>query len=236
MKNKIESYYDDFANAQVTIGINARNLEIQRWTEKFGLKKSDKVLEIGCGIGTQSELIAKFLTEGNLTSIDISSVSIDIAKDKLKEYSQIEFFVGDIVNMNFTPPNKFDMIILPDVIEHIPLESHKKLFEKLRSVLKPSGIILIHIPNPNYLQYVHENEPHLLQVLDQPIYTDILCENIYPNDLYIHYLETYSIWVDNCDYQIIILKPRSSAKSYSVISTKEKSLISKIKNKIKRNL
>jgi len=214
MEKSVQVFYDNFAQAQIQSGISKRNLKIQEWTEKFGLKKTDNVLEIGCGIGTQTELLAKFLIGGTITAIDISPKSIEVAKKRLQSYKQVTFITGDIITLEFQPKNKFDVVVLPDVIEHIPLESHDKLFSKLRSLLKDDGFIIIHIPNPNYLAWCTENKKELLQVIDQPIHTDILCRNIYPNDLYIHYLETYEIWQTNCDYQVIILKSKKAASLY----------------------
>jgi cyclopropane fatty-acyl-phospholipid synthase-like methyltransferase len=213
-KSNVESFYDDFSSVQKETGISKRNLKIQEWCEKFGMKPGSQVLEVGCGIGTQTELIANYLTNGKVTSIDISPKSVEIAKEHLKGKSNLELLVGDIITMNYTPKQLFDFIVLPDVIEHIPLDSHFKMFQRFRSFLKDSGSIIIHIPYPNYLEWCHTHSKDKLQVIDQPIYTDILCQNAYPNDLYIHYLETYEIWTVNGDYQIIVLKPKSAANHF----------------------
>ena len=211
--NKVSEYYDDFSEKQISTGVSTRNIRIHEFAIKFGLKKTDNVLEIGCGIGTQTELLAQYITHGRITALDISSKSVNYARESLKKYNNIEFLIGDIVEMKFD--KKFDIVILPDVIEHIPLKDHFKLFSILRSLLKDSGFVLIHIPNPNYLKWCQENAKELLQIIDQPIFTDLLCSNVYPNDFYIHYLETYEIWTNNCDYQLIVLKPKSAANNFS---------------------
>jgi hypothetical protein len=97
---------------------------------------------------------------------------------------------------------------MPDVIEHIPLEQHLRLFANVRKWVKETGWVLIHIPNPFYLEWSQQQQPQLLQVVDQPIFTEVLLANIIPSGLYIHYLRTYSIWVRECDYQVIVLKVR----------------------------
>lgn len=232
MSNAIETYYDDFANRQVDMGVNERNLKIQEWALEFGMKPNHRVLEIGCGIGTQTELIAKYISSGNITAIDISPKSIEIAKKRLRAYKHVEMLVGDIVTMSYEPKEKFDFVVLPDVIEHIPLASHQRLFERLRLVIKEDATILIHIPNPNFLQWVHENRPDLLQILDQPVYTDEICRNIYPCGLYIYYLQTYPIWVEKCDYQVIVLKTRNSAKEFS-FKKPQPSFTKRLRGKIK---
>jgi hypothetical protein len=43
-----------------------------------------------------------------------------------------------------------------------------------------------------------------------------LVRSIEPNDLYIHYLNTYSIWVPEADYQVVVLKPREANSDFRI--------------------
>ena len=43
--------------------------------------KNKKVLEIGCGLGAHTEVLAQ---KANLTSIDLASTSIKVTKKRLK--------------------------------------------------------------------------------------------------------------------------------------------------------
>ena len=121
--------------------------------------------------------------------------------------------------------------MLPDVIEHIPVEQHKKLFANISSVLKKDGFILIHIPQPYYQEWCFKNKPEALQVIDQAIYTDQLAQNVYPNKLFISHLETYSIWKQHGDYQVIVLKPYRTDLSYDELPP---TLAKKVKGKTKQ--
>jgi ubiquinone/menaquinone biosynthesis C-methylase UbiE len=214
------------------LGISKRNLKIQNYSIKFGLKPNDNVLEIGCGIGTQTKLLADFVKYGKITSVDISPKSIEIAKVHLKDYNQISFIAGDIANIEINENEIYDVIILPDVLEHIPIKDHQIIFKKFRKLLKKDGSIIINIPNPYYLKWCHINNKEALQIIDQPIYTNELIPNIYPNGFYISYLETYEVWVNNGDYQIIVLKKQENAINFSNIEQKVR-LIDKIVYKLK---
>jgi len=227
----VEDFYDNFSELQTITGINKRHLSIHKWCVKFGLTPKSKVLEIGCGIGTYTELLAKYCIEGNIDAYDISEKSIQIARERLKKYSNVRLAKGDVTQEKFD--NEFDLIILPDVLEHIPIENHPQLFESLANSVTKDGSIIIHIPNPDYLQWCHENKPELLQIIDQPLYTNLLTENIYNNNLSIHYLKTYSVWIDNYDYQIIVLK-KNSKKEYNLIVPPKPSLGKRIVNKVKQ--
>ena len=90
----------------------------------------------------------------------------------------------------------FDVIVLPDVIEHIPLEQHDGLFGKLSKLLNEDGFMLIHIPEPEYLEWVHVNKPEELQVIDNPIHTDQLLSIVYKHGFknicpITHYFDTF---------------------------------------------
>lgn len=233
MEGTVEAFYDEFTTKQIQAGISKRNVKIHEWLLKFGLQNTHNVLEIGCGIGTQTELLAQYVTQGKITAIDISPKSIEIAQQRLINYTQVTCVTADVITMDVQFNTKFDVIVLPDVIEHIPIQSHAKLFERLQQYLTQNGFVLIHIPNPNYLAWCHVNTPQLLQVIDQPIYTNVLCGNVYANGFYIHYLETYEIWTNNCDYQVIVLKARSNANSFSFkhqYTTLKEKIVCKLKS------
>jgi hypothetical protein len=81
--------------------------------------------------------------------------------------------------------------------------------------LAPNGFVLLHFPNPWYLQWCHEHRPDLLQLVDQPIHADVLTANLYPSGLTMSHLETYSIWIVEGDYQVAVLKHRTAQTSFT---------------------
>jgi trans-aconitate 2-methyltransferase len=200
-------FYDDYADRQVRVGINDRHRAIGQWLKRFGLEPGMEVLELGCGVGTVTELIAEVLTDtGKLLAVDFSPTSIEAARRRLGAHRNVELQAGDIVELELD--RTFDVVVLADVIEHIPLEQHLKLFANVRRWLRDTGWVLVHIPNPFFLEWCRRHRPDLLQELDQPIFTESLVASTQPNDLYVRYLNTYSIWVPEGDYQVILLRPR----------------------------
>jgi trans-aconitate 2-methyltransferase len=210
-------YYDAFAVRQLQAGVNARHRAIQKWLDDFGLRPGAKVLEIGCGIGTQTELIAQSLRgEGAIVAVDLSPRSIELARQRLRHHPEVAFVAGDVLEIELAGP--FDVVVLPDVIEHIPIEHHRQLFQKVRGWLNTEGWVLIHIPNPFFLEWCRDHRPDLLQIIDQPIFLETLLENVKPSGFYVHYLNTYRIWVQECDYQVIVLKPRTEPMEFHFLS------------------
>jgi trans-aconitate 2-methyltransferase len=228
-QEKIKEYYNNYTDRQSSVGVNARHHSILKKSITAGLRSHHNVLEIGCGIGTFTSLIIPYVKTGKIVSLDISPRSIEIAKAKYPARN-VTFLAADAVEYDFKD-ELFDVIVLPDVLEHIPIELHHQLFEKLAKVLKPSGFIFIHIPNPYYLEWCHEHRPDLLQVIDQPITTDILVQNTYSHGLIIEELKSYSIWVVHHDYQYAVLRKNGYQDFKQVIEDKP-TLLDKVKYKL----
>ena len=206
MNKKVEKFYDEFAKKQVKTGVNLRHYQILRYAIDFGLQRSHSVLEIGCGIGTFTGLLASYLSDGEVYSTDISEESIRVAKERLVGKRNIVF---DITNMsNFSVDRKFDFVILPDVLEHIPIDQHKNLFDRISVHMHSDSKILIHIPHPQIIEYYHRVSPEVLQVIDQPIHTDVLAESMYFNDLIIQDIKSYSLFHKQVDYQLIVAEKK----------------------------
>ena len=138
---------------------------------------------------------------------------------------------GDVLEMDVD--GAFDVIVLPDVIEHIPLALHPKLFQRLAEWLAPDGFVLAHYPNPWYLEWCHEHRPELLQLVDQPIHADTLTRNAYAHGLYLDSLQTYSLWIEEGDYVVAVFRRASSARTFTPVAEEVPSLLARIRHRIK---
>lgn len=228
--DEVQKFYDEWTTKQLKSGINHRHLRIFDWLKQFGLKKDHRVLEIGSGIGTVTTLILRNLSKsGSLVGLDISPKSIKLAKNALKKCQNVELHVGTIETVRIN--EKFDIIVLPDVIEHIPIKDHKILFKKVDGLLKDTGFVLIHMPDPDYLQWCITNQSASLQIIDQPIFTEILLDSLRNTDLKIFYMESYSIFTLSPDYQVIVLKKKCQL-DYQPARPNPIPMIKRIKNKL----
>jgi ubiquinone/menaquinone biosynthesis C-methylase UbiE len=119
-------------------------VDFERWRGK-------KVLEIGCGAG--SDLI-KFAQHGaDITGIDLSSKSIELASKRLEVYGLSgKAIEADAETLQFED-NTFDAIYSCGVLHHTP--DIIKAISEVRRVLKPDGeirIMLYHRPSIVCLQ------------------------------------------------------------------------------------
>lgn len=210
----IRDFYDDYVERMVAVGINDRHHAIAGWLRHFGLRPGQKVLEIGCGIGTLTHLLADAVgPSGSIMATDLSPRSIEVAKDRLSMFHNIRLAAGDVLEIDID--GVFDVVVLPDVIEHIPIASHPKLFKRIAGWLAPGGFVLLHYPNPLYLEWLHEHHPEQLQVIDQPVHADGLLASAYAAGLYLDRLQTYSVWTREGDYVVAVMKSLTAARTFT---------------------
>jgi len=101
------------------------------------IKSSGKWLDIGCGKGYLLSIAQR--NNYDCYGIDIRKTFINSGK--------ITYFSGNLFEAGFND-NEFDIITIISVLEHIG--SPKEYLQKIRCLLKPNGILFIHVPNEYY--------------------------------------------------------------------------------------
>jgi ubiquinone/menaquinone biosynthesis C-methylase UbiE len=104
-----------------------------------GLKPGARVIDLGCGSGTFTALLAR--AGYDCVGLDISAKLLEVGRHK---HPQIEFVAGDIEHLPF-PGESFDGALLSGVVHHFPDPSPcaKETFRLLR----PRGRFLAFDPN-----------------------------------------------------------------------------------------
>jgi cyclopropane fatty-acyl-phospholipid synthase-like methyltransferase len=201
VKEEVEEYYDDYVKHQGKIGVSTRHRIIAQNVKKLGVKPDANILEIGCGIGTVSSLLLKLIPQGKLVGCDISPKSIQFARD-FNNSANAEFIVTDMSDFNHKL--KFDLVVFPDVLEHIPVDQHYKLFENIARVCSSNAKWFINSPEPHALNYYRKNRPELLQIIDQSLSMQDLLNNAYPHGFVVESITPYAIHTDKPNYLKII--------------------------------
>ena len=125
---------------------NAEKYVIPFIKKSFSIKEGMRVLEIGAGEGG---VLKSFVNEGCIgVGVELDELRVINGSSWLKEdieRGKISFFIKDIFDADINElGGEFDIIILKDVIEHIHGQS--KLIERLKSFLKPGGVIYFGFP------------------------------------------------------------------------------------------
>ena len=103
-----------------------------------------KVLEVGCAEAGLLDALSELGME--TVGIELSEMRASVAKSKNKN---LRVHVGDISKKNAAEKigETFDMIVMREVIEHIP--DKKTTFENLDKLLRPGGYLFMSFP-PKY--------------------------------------------------------------------------------------
>ena len=103
-----------------------------------------KALDVGCGLGMMSRLLAPYIGEG--LGIELSQVAVENAAKISRSFPNLSFKQGDITKLGETVEGKYDLIVLADVLYYLsPLNdtSIKGIIQMIEDLLEPGGIVLI---------------------------------------------------------------------------------------------
>jgi 2-polyprenyl-3-methyl-5-hydroxy-6-metoxy-1,4-benzoquinol methylase len=110
--------------------------DFERWRGK-------KVLEIGCGIGTDT---VNFARHGAIvTAVDLSPQSLKIAAQRVEIFGladRVRFYSGSAEELiSFLPPDTYDLIYSFGVIHHTP--HPERVLEQMRSYARPGTTVKV---------------------------------------------------------------------------------------------
>lgn len=111
------------------------------------LKNQNRILEIGCGSGNLLMALACRNRGGQFIGIDFNPAVIRQACEQA-ERTKLHNCKFECCDANeFNSEEKFDYIILSDVIEHLSDRELEKLLYTSRKLLNDHGEIIMHTPN-----------------------------------------------------------------------------------------
>lgn len=130
-------YFDEVESRKYMVEPHIpRFAEFERW-------KGKKVLEIGCGIGTDTINFARH--QAYVTAVELSEKSLDIARRRAKVYGlqdRIRFHVGNVEELtSFVPVEPYDLIYSFGVIHHTP--HPERVIEQMRYYVHEGSMVKI---------------------------------------------------------------------------------------------
>ena len=144
-KNELNQWWNIKGNYKILHKINPLRLEFILNNFDKSIKKKD-VLDIGCGGGLISELLAK--KNGNVTGIDENIYNIKQAREHAKIDSiKINYKNQSLDTFYKKNKKKYDLILCLEVLEHV--NDVKKTLDKISELMKPGGTLILSTINRN---------------------------------------------------------------------------------------
>ncbi len=116
----------------------AQEHKLEMICRKIGLKKGDRVLDIGCGWGSFIRYAAE--------KYNVNCVGISISKEQVKHGNEnrnglpIEYRFLDYKSLD----EPFDHIVSIGMFEHVGVKNYRKYMEVVHRCLKKDGLFLLH--------------------------------------------------------------------------------------------
>ena len=135
-------------------------LLLRSWHIRSELKKLNsgavkQILDAGSGFGQYSFWMSKKFSQAEILAVDVKEEQVADCNAFFNQIGkiQVKFEVGDLVT--FVQPEKFDLVLCVDVMEHI--EEDVQVLTNYCSSLKTGGMLLISTPSNMGGSDVHDD-------------------------------------------------------------------------------
>lgn len=109
--------------------------QVQAWKPEAA-----RVLEVGCGEGQLLEALLPLYPRSRFVGIDISPSTGRLFRG---DGSRVEIRRQALEDLARQAPDPWDLVILCDVLHHVPWAEHRDLLESVARVLAPGGHLVI---------------------------------------------------------------------------------------------
>jgi 2-polyprenyl-3-methyl-5-hydroxy-6-metoxy-1,4-benzoquinol methylase len=145
-----KGYFDDLKNKKYFVEPHIPAFaDFEKWSGK-------KVLEIGCGLGTDTMSFA--MAGANVTAIDLSDQSMALAKKRAKIYGvsdKVRFINANCEDIDklISPDEKFDLIYSFGVLHHVV--SPEIVLKKIQNYMKEDTVLKVMLYSRYSVKYLN---------------------------------------------------------------------------------
>jgi 2-polyprenyl-3-methyl-5-hydroxy-6-metoxy-1,4-benzoquinol methylase len=106
-----------------------------------------RILEVGCGEGSVTERLVVAYPESAISAIDITP---RIGRLFRGSAERVRFIQCTIEHLSAKESGLYDLVVLSDVIHHVPTRIRKSLLDSIRSVMAPEGVLAFKDWEPDF--------------------------------------------------------------------------------------
>jgi len=96
-----------------------------------------RILEVGCGEGAMTERLRDGYPQARITAIDVTP---RLGRLFRGDRARVRFIQAPVEEIAANEPASFDLVILSDVLHHVPTELRDSLLRAIGQALTPNGI------------------------------------------------------------------------------------------------
>jgi SAM-dependent methyltransferase len=117
---------------------------------RMQVREDARVLDLGCGSGWATRLLAGYATGGRVIGLDISDQMIEVARSSSKEFDNVEFKVGSAERLPFDDRYFTHAFSMESLYYYADVPA---ALREVRRVLQPGGLFVA------VIDLYQENEP-----------------------------------------------------------------------------
>jgi 2-polyprenyl-6-hydroxyphenyl methylase/3-demethylubiquinone-9 3-methyltransferase len=99
----------------------------------------NKILEVGCGEGAVTQRLNAAYPDAKITAIDITP---RVGRLYRRSLSGVRFMKCTVQEIAATESGQYDLVVLSDVLHHVPLQLRQELLDAIRTALAPNGTLV----------------------------------------------------------------------------------------------
>jgi SAM-dependent methyltransferase len=97
---------------------------------------AERILEVGCGEGAVTQRLAVAYPRASITAIDISP---RVGRMYAGPRGRVAFVQCTAEQAAAAEPHRYDLVVLSDVVHHVPQAARQSLLESIGTALAPGG-------------------------------------------------------------------------------------------------
>jgi 2-polyprenyl-6-hydroxyphenyl methylase/3-demethylubiquinone-9 3-methyltransferase len=117
----------------VSLGVQVGR--VRRWAPG-----ATDILEIGCGEGAVCDRLAAAYPTARITGIDITPRAGRLSRPHA---GRVRFAKATAKEFAAAHPGRFDLVLICDVLHHVPWDAHSDLLSAAGRLLRPGGVLVV---------------------------------------------------------------------------------------------
>lgn len=109
--------------------------QVQQWAPG-----AMRILEVGCGEGAVTERLAAAFPEAEILAIDISPRAGRLYRGRTRG---VRFRQANVEDVASQQPGRFDLIVMSDVLHHVPATMRRDLLAAIGRAMAPGGRFIV---------------------------------------------------------------------------------------------